>query len=399
MDEKTKNFKVVLDDKIKKTVYFDDSKKIFTTKNFLPKNISRIYQPIDNTNHINCFDLSSTSFIKYHLTIDKSKFGGPFHFNHFCKYINFTGRLFVIGGYEEGAKVCNKCYVVEDKTLFEQDFEERKNKGKNADYGQSGQNASSVISRKFYQSVNRSFVYDNITSNNTLRLIEISNMNYPRAGHGLVGFSPNIILAVSGVDNLTRCEIYKLDENKWEEIASLNQARIDSSVLIHNSYVYVFFGIHYNKLTKKCDFLDSIERINFSCLQSSDWEFITPDMKIGERKYLPRSLCAILPTNSSSIIYIVGGQTEKDKFSNEIFQYDLEINYISKKKDCIPKLSGFLENNFIFLYKTAVLFDLYGDICTYYLNTETFNYCFRDRILDQLDDEEDEEPVFDKIKI
>ncbi len=215
----------------------------------------------------------------------------------------------------------------------------------------------------------------------------------------MVGFSPNIILAVSGVDNLTRCEIYKLDENKWEEIASLNQARIDSSVLIHNSYVYVFFGIHYNKLTKKCDFLDSIERINFSCLQSSDWEFITPDMKIGERKYLPRSLCAILPTNSSSIIYIVGGQTEKDKFSNEIFQYDLEINYISKKKDCIPKLSGFLENNFIFLYKTAVLFDLYGDICTYYLNTETFNYCFRDRILDQLDDEEDEEPVFDKIKI
>jgi len=399
MDDKTKNFKVVLDDKIKTTVYFDDSKKIFTTKNFLPKNISRVYQPIDNTNHINCFELSSTSFIKFHLTIDKAKFGGPFHFNSFCKYINFTGRLFVIGGYEEGAKVSNKCYVVEDKSLFEQDFEERKNKGKNTDIGQSAMNAASMISRKFYQSVNRSFVFDNTTSNNTLRLIQISNMNYPRAGHAMVGFSPNILLTVSGVDNLTRCEVYKLDENKWEEIASLNQARIDSSVLIYNSYVYVFFGISYNKLTKRCDFLDSIERINFSCLQSSDWEFITPDMKIGERKYLPRSLCAMLPTNSPSTIYIVGGQTEKDKFSNEIFQYDLEINYITRRKDCIPKLSGFLENNFIFLYKTAVLFDLYGDICTYYLNTETFNYCFRDRILDQLDDEEDEEPVFDKINI
>lgn len=376
MDDKNRNFKMVLDEKIESTIFFDDSKMLFTTKNFLPKEISRIYQPIDNTNTINCFDLQASSFHKITLVPDKDKVPN-FHFNQFCKYLNFSGRLFICGGYTEGTIVSKSCWIAEDKVNFIADYEEKRSKKKNTQ-DEMGGTASSIVSRSFYRSINKTSVYDNTTDKNTLRLIKVTDMCYGRAGHGLVGFLPNIILAISGVDNLTRCEIFKLDENKWEEISSLNQARIDSSILVHNDHVYVFFGIHYNRMAKKVQFLDSIEKINFSLIQNSDWEFITPEMKIDERKFLPRSLCAILPTQSSSKIYILGGQTERDKFSSEIFQYDLLNNYIYKKKETIPKIGGFIEGNFIFLYKTAFLFDLYGDIFTYYQNTDTFSYCFKD---------------------
>ena len=386
IDDKNKNFKMVLEDKLESTVFFDDSKKIFTTKNYLPKDISRIYQPVDNTNNINCFDLQSCSFLKFNLVPDKDKLPN-FHFNQFCKYLNFAGRLLISGGYSEGTNLTKSCWILEDKVNFEADYNAKINKKKEENL-QLGNTSSSIVSRSFYNCINKSYVFDNVTLNNTFRIIKISDMNYGRAGHGLVGFLPNIILAISGVDNLTRCEIFKFDENKWEEIASLNQARIDSSVLIHNNIVYVFFGIYYNKIAKKVSFLDSIEKINFSCLQTSDWEFITPEMKIEERKFLPRSLCAILPTHSSSTVYIVGGQTERDKYSNEIFQYDLQINYIYKKKECIPKSGGFLETNFIFLYKTAVLFDLYGDVFTYYQNSDSFSYCFKEN--NNLDEENEE---------
>jgi hypothetical protein len=398
IDDKNKNFKMVLEDKIKTTVFFDDAKKIFTTKNFLPKNISRVYMPIDNTNTVNCFDLSNSLFYKY--MIIPVKYNGNFQFKKFCKFLNFTGRLLITGGYEDDEKLSNRCYILENSEDFKTEFDSVKSKEKVRmnDAGQIGMMVSSIVSRSFYQNINSAFIYDNQITSNSLRLIEISKMNYARVGHGLVGFLPNVVLAISGTENLTRCEIFKMDENKWEEIASLNQARIDCSVLVHNNYIYAFFGINYNRITKKCDFLDTIERINFSSLQTSDWEFITPEMKIEERKYLPRSLCSILPTQSSSTIYIVGGQTDRDKFSNEIFQYDIQINYVYKKKETLPKVGGFIESNFIFLYKTAVLFDLHGDIFTYYQNTDTFNYIYRETTDAEKDEKKDIVKTEDKNK-
>lgn len=213
-----------------------------------------------------------------------------------------------------------------------------------------------------------------------MRLIKVSDMVHSRAGHSVIAISNNSALVISGTDNNKTCEMFNMETNEWNEISSLNQSRIDSSIIIYKNFVYVFFGLNFNKQTKKYTFLNTIERISLMNITTSEWEYISPmvsDQSLLEN--LSRSLCGVcLKGNSNNIIYLLGGQIDKDKYSKEIFEYNFDLNYFTKSEKMLPFETGFLEQNFLYLFNIGLNFDIFGDLIYYNSKIDDFNAQFSD---------------------
>lgn len=204
-----------------------------------------------------------------------------------------------------------------------------------------------------------------------------------RAGHSMIALSQGSALAISGTDNNKTCEIFYLDKNEWNEISSLNQSRIDSSIVLFKNYVYVFLGLNYNKQSKKYTFLNTIERINLMNIgnvNSSDWEYINPiTSDIGILDSFSRSLCGIcVKGQSGNAIYLCGGQTEKDQYSKDIYEFNFDSNYLSKSEKSLPFETAFLEQNYLYLFNLGLNFDIYGDMLYYNSKVDEFNSQFAD---------------------
>lgn len=354
-------------EKINNITSFDETKMSFSSKNYLPRNLCKLYQPIDRTNQIIIYDAESEHFRK--VTIYPKKLAG-FSFLPFSRYLNFNGRLFVSGGYED-SKLSHTFWAIEDKSKFiphvtttrKTTFEYTLANHKTMDFTQ--------------KLNNKNLAYED-ENNSGMIVIRCANMISSRAGHAMLGLNSTLILVFGGTDNVKSCEVYHFDTNRWEEISNLNEARIDPSAFIYKNSIYIFFGLRFEKSSKKYNFLDTIERISLLHMQQAEWEYITP--KFSESvamESVPRSLCGIvLKANSSSSIYLCGGQVDKEAYSTDVFEYDLENNFLSLAEKKLPKPSAFLEQNFLYLYNTGVNFDIYGDLF-YYHNSDSFNFYFQ----------------------
>jgi len=212
------------------------------------------------------------------------------------------------------------------------------------------------------------------------RLIKAKEMVNSRAGHSMIATSQSSALAISGTDNNKTCEMFYFDKNEWNEISSLNQSRIDSSIVVFKNYVYVFLGLNFNKQTKKYTFLNTIERINLMNISSSEWEYISPitsDASILEN--VSRSLCGIcVKGQSGNTIYLCGGQTDKDIYSKDIYEFNFDSNYLSKSEKSLPFETAFLEQNYLYLFNLGLNFDIYGDMLYYNSKVDEFNSQFAD---------------------
>jgi hypothetical protein len=360
-------------EKINSVLGFDDVKTLFSSKNYLPKNISKIYQPIDRTNQITVYDAENEVFKK--ILINPDRLPG-FTFLPFCRYINFAGKLIICGGYSDKG-TSKAVWVLEHKSQCSEFLINLKIETKKVrDSPIKNFKLPAQMSDEFYNNINRNFVYED--SNADFIISKASEMIYPRAGHALVSLYPNLIFAISGTEGSRTCELFQLDLNRWEEVASINNSRIDPSACIFKNYIYVFFGLLYHKQTKKYSFLDTIERISILNMQKREWEFVTPKVEQNVLEILPRSLAGIVIKNdTASMIYICGGQTGKDKFSNDVFEVNLDSNIITLCDKKLPKISGFIEQNFLYLFKTGINFDVYGDLYYYNCVNDTFNFIFQ----------------------
>jgi hypothetical protein len=355
-------------EKINNVISFDESKILFGSKNFLPKNVSTIYQPVDRTSEIIAYDSDSEQFRKINIIPKKLR---GFSFFPFCRYLNFNGRLFVSGGYQD-TKLSKVLWAFEDRTTL--NFEG----GANNDNTNGKYSNLSNINNEFYSNINKqNYAYEDENFPN-LCLLRCADMIYARAGHTMVGLAPSLIYVFGGTESLKSCEMYHFDSNRWEEIALLNESRIDASAFIYKNYIYVFFGLRYDKISKKYNFIDTIERISLMNTQISEWEYVIPKFSDSRvQDMLARSLCGLaLKNNSSSAIYICGGQVAKEKFSTDVFDYDFELNTLVLSDKKLPKPCGFIEPNFIYLFKTGINFDIYGDVF-YYQATDNFNFQFQ----------------------
>jgi len=356
-----------VNEKINNVIGFDESKMLFASKNFLPKNMCKIYQPIDRTNHITVYDAETEKFRPLQI-FPKEILG--FTFFPFCRYLNFNGRLFVSGGYQDN-KLSRVFWAVEDKSNFNFSDGSKGNKG--------GKYSSmSNINNEFYNNINdKNFIYEDSHHHN-ISIIRCADMINSRAGHAMVGLSPSLIMVFGGTEGNKTCEVFHFDTNRWEEMASLNETRIDPSAFVYKNFIYVFFGLRYDKHSKKYTFLETIERVSLLKMQNSEWEYVTPKYSDSlTQELVPRSLCGIvIKSNTNSTVYLLGGQVEKEQYSTDIFEYDFEINSLSYSSKKLPKPSAFLEQNYIYLFKTGINFEIYGDIF-YYHNSDYFNFHFK----------------------
>jgi len=395
----TKNFedlknvfeKLDVSDRIAKMMNFEDSKMLFSSKKFLPKNMMKIYFPVEKQNILSCYCSETDTFSQVRLN---PNIGQKFTFKHFNRFVNYFGRLFVTGGYEESksglGKASKTIWIIEDNTnvnfknidlSLDKKFNEEninaelKKMNENSIIDEDSTNTTKTtyrIIKNLYQSILKENLYED-SDNPDYRIIRAHDMMFGHAGHGMVCYSPKLLLVFAGVDNNTKCEIFHIEQNRWEEISSLNVSRIDPSVLIFKSYIYIFFGINYDQINQKVSFIDSIERISFLQIQKGKWEFISPSSSIEENLNLGRSLCGIVPKSNSSIIYILGGMVGNNEYSDDILQYNLDANFLSISEKKLPKPTCFYEPNFSFLYKTALNFDLDGDILYYHASEDKFS--------------------------
>jgi hypothetical protein len=290
-----------------------------------------------------------------------------FSFLPFSRYINFNGRLFVSGGYEE-SKLSRTFWAIEDQSLL------NIHDTGSAGMGKYGNLAS--INNEFYANVNKSFIFEDENLPN-VNVIRCANMIHSRAGHAMVGLSPSLILNFGGTEGNKTCEVFHFETNRWEEISSINESRIDPSAFIFKNFVYIFFGLRFDRSTKKFTFLDTIERISLLNMQSSEWEYVLPK-HVGSfpMEKLPRSLCGIAIKGNSSVIYLCGGQVDKEKYSTDVFEYNIELNTMGYSDKKLPKPTAFLEQNFVYIFKTGINYDMYGDIF-YYHPSDNFTFSFQ----------------------
>jgi hypothetical protein len=360
-----------ISDKISKIISFDETKMNFSSKNYLPKNQCKLYQPIDRTNQIIVYDAESEHFRR--VSLYPKKLSG-FSFLPFSRYLNFNGRLIVSGGYDD-TKMSRTFWAIEDRSKHVAQITTTRKT--TIDYTLANHKTMEFGANTTHLS-NKNFAYED-ENNSGIMVVRCANMIFARAGHAMLGINPTLVLVFGGSENVRTCEVYHFDSNRWEEISSLNEARIDPSAFVYKNFIYVFFGLRFEKSSKKYTFLDTIERISLLNMQQAEWEYITPKCSDNlPHESLPRSLCGIvLKANSTSSIYLCGGQVDKENYSNDIFEYDIEQNFLSAVVDKkLPKPSAFLEQNFLYLYNTGVNFDIYGDLF-YYHQSDSFNFYFQ----------------------
>ena len=344
---------------IKDICDFDEKRMISHGKeiirNYIPMNNKLIFQHIDkSTNYINEYDAEKETFNRYGV-VPSGRDG--FVFLPYSRGINFCGGLFVTGGFEENT-LGNTAWLIE------------KTDNLNEDEYFSTSPFTSTHSSLISKIPTKNTYTDKSTGYN---ISQLCNMIYPRGGHTLVGLVPNLIIAIGGINNNITCEAYIVDENKWEEIAPIQQSRIDANVFIYNNYIYLFGGLYYNTQSLQYQYLNSFERLSLINPQKNAWEYVFPKYNNCEMDSIMKTNCGILAKNESTV-YIIGGQQGHDLYSDDIIELNMEnlmITLIKDKK--IPKRTSFLEKNFIYLYKLGFCFDFEGDVIMYNSYNDTFS--------------------------
>ena len=212
---------------------------------------------------------------------------------------------------------------------------------------------------------NQFFCYD-FDRNEIQRLAELKNCHF----YGSFIYVPfnNSIYCLGG-NNSKKCEIYRNDEiifseytneiklhvknNQWVEIAEMNYARQEFSVILFNSYIYAFFGFNnpsnYNTPT--------IEII--SVVTNQKWEVV--NYSNSYLLNLNLSSHASLILNDKEIL-ILGGFDGKN-YSDKLLKYNLVANSASSYDFKIPFLKKnsyynfFKEGAFIHIRDFASVID------------------------------------------
>ncbi|KRX03576.1 hypothetical protein PPERSA_04128 [Pseudocohnilembus persalinus] len=206
------------------------------------------------------------------------------------------------------------------------------------------------------------------------KLLPIPSMILARSGHSLVYFQEEIY-AIGGFSEqmifTSRCEKFSFSENKWVEIAELNQRANNPTVCsFNNKYIFKFGGkFDDNKLNQFVEKYDP--KINkWQIIQFSCPSFLTPNQTL-----LTSACC--LQINRSQILIFGGTQEnytaksdncyifqvdhngdtgEQTNFSSEDFKQNPQLIQFSVKRfgeKSLPNKDGFWNNQAI-IYKNKL---------------------------------------------
>lgn len=69
-----------------------------------------------------------------------------------------------------------------------------------------------------------------------------------------------------------KCEVYIVEEDRWEKLADLNQPRTSCSIAVSDTSLYVIGGHSYEPTTKNHLTLKTIELLDLSNPEFAEWE-------------------------------------------------------------------------------------------------------------------------------
>ena len=312
-DDITKNFKRKID------VITSTSKKVNFGYNKLQQDTSDIYYSIDNTDIIVKYNFQTEKFtnIKLH---SKNITILPF-----SRSTNLNSVLYITGGIEKSNEPSCECFSFEELN------------GKN-------------------------------------KISNIQRMNRPRSGHCIMAISPSTIFVFGGINKNNSCEMYNTVSKRWEEIASLNEERIDGIPFVSKSKIFIFGGLELNKTTRSYVFKNTIEYISMQNIKLKEkWTQIHYESE--DQNVLGRSLSGVVYSEKGKVL-IIGGQTDKSTYSDDILIFtesedNINIMFSDTK---LPKKTAFIDSNFSSLYRNFMGFDLYGDLFLYNIGTDAFHF-------------------------
>ena len=195
-----------------------------------------------------------------------------------------------------------------------------------------GTSASEQFPEQYFQITMKITI---MKSSDTMDIIKdkLSNMNVPRANHTMIAIANKKLYVVGGYNsagNISSCEEYDIDENKWRIIPSLNEKKKQVSVCSYkDQYLYAFGGCISDKVTAS----EIIEYLDTKDSLAKTWESIkiVSGLDLFKNTHSPGVVAV-----SADCILVFGGVTN-DKIRDLCLEFDPIKKTFIKAKSLLEK--------------------------------------------------------------
>ena len=304
------------------------------TLNLSSSNITTLYTPIDNTNLLQAYDISTHTFTYLPISFPSTIKCFP----KFSRSVTYQSNLVYISGGELNNVPLN--------TLIAVNTEAR---------------SSSVC----------------------------QSMLKAHSGHSFVNIGGNLLVLSGAYGNKT-CEMYNVQKGMWKAIARMNIDRVGPGVLVYDSNViYIFFGKRWDYQREQWVFIDSVEKYDIN-KAFSDWQMIEyKNNNFIPRNILLRAFCAVCSCPNEKN-YIIGGQIMNDGkvegcreiievtacFNKSYIEFRKCINEDNKEenKEMRIEYGALYMNSFFYIDSSmAFNFDMKGNVTQFSFINNEFN--------------------------
>jgi hypothetical protein len=174
------------------------------------------------------------------------------------------------------------------------------------------------------------------------------NSIFPHIYPSLLSYKKDLIIVVGGKEQI-ECEYYSISDKRWKALPDLNEDRYKGCLIgdEKNNCIYLFGG--YSQLNN-CN-MEFILKLNM--LKMERWEEI--HLKNNEN-LLARNFSVGIKFESSNKIYIFGGFNNDFKETDDIVEYNIKDNSVSKYNENMRKLCSFSMQGYSDLNKNHFAF-------------------------------------------
>eukprot|EP00826_Nyctotherus_ovalis_P027459 TRINITY_DN2146_c0_g1_i1.p1 TRINITY_DN2146_c0_g1~~TRINITY_DN2146_c0_g1_i1.p1 ORF type:complete len:306 (-),score=89.47 TRINITY_DN2146_c0_g1_i1:1409-2326(-) len=161
---------------------------------------------------------------------------------------------------------------------------------------------------------------------------KLANMNFPRANHTMEAVGGTRLYVVGGSNssgNLSSCEEYNIAENKWREIAPLNEKKKWISVCAYKAKHLYAFGGYLSDESNASDLIEVLDMEN----PLKAWEVVK--IESGEELFKNTFLPGAIPVADDCIL--VFGGIVKTEVKDACFAFDPVKRTLTKRRGILKK--------------------------------------------------------------
>ncbi len=177
------------------------------------------------------------------------------------------------------------------------------------------------------------FMRFTIEHNMETSVLKLSGMGVPRANHTMFALTDSLLYVVGGTNlsgNLSSCEEYSAEKNKWRPVAELNETKKWVSVCgFAGRYLYAFGGV----LDVKDTISDKIECLDTAETGRKTWKIV--ELAVGKSLWKRRFFSGTFELAGTGVM-IFGGIADQEE-SGECLVLDPTTRaLVAQEKMAIP---------------------------------------------------------------